>query len=69
MIVDVIDLNFDNLNFKKIYDRNRMNKGRILFERQCVDIDEVEKIDKDNYRIKANVEGNTGYCFKYNNRA
>ena len=61
MIVDVIDLNFDNLNFKKSYDRNRMNKGRILFERQCVDIDEVEKIDKDNYRIKAIVEGNTSY--------
>lgn len=61
MIIDVMDLNFNGINFNKNYDYTRYNKARKLYNYSCVDINFVDKQkeeDKDKYIIEADVNGN-----------
>ena len=57
MIIDVIDLKFDKLNFIRHYDPERLARGRIVYRSQSAAVTKVEKIDKTNYVIEAKVEG------------
>ena len=58
MIVDVIDLDFETLNFSKRYDPARYNRGRSLYNRGLVDVQNVNKIDEGKYSVEASVDGN-----------
>lgn len=58
MIIDVIDLNFETLNFNRPYDQGRYKRGNSLYNKNYVTIESVDKIDDENYHIEANVEGN-----------
>ena len=58
MIIDVIDLNFETLQFRRRYDPNRYKRGTILYNSGRAEIKKVEKIDEENYIIQANVDGN-----------
>lgn len=58
MIVDVIDLNFETLNFSKRYDPARYRRGRGLYNRGLVDVQNVNKIDEGKYSVEASVDGN-----------
>lgn len=57
MIIDVIDLKFEKLNFIRSYDPVRLARGRIVYRSQSAVVTKVEKIDKTNYVIEAKVEG------------
>lgn len=58
MIIDVVDLQLGTLNFSQRYDTNRYKRGTRLYHEESVSINEVDKIDKDNYIVKAKVVGN-----------
>ncbi len=58
MIIDVIDLKLKTLQFARRYDDERHRKGVQIFRRSCVSIQEVDKLDDNNYSVKAFVEGN-----------
>ena len=58
MKIDVIDLEYDNLNFSRSYNQDRYKRGRNLYNRDCVTIENVEKIDSNTVSIKASVDGN-----------
>ena len=60
MLIDVIDLNIENLNFPKKYDSNRRFKASTLYERNCVEIEEVDKQKDGLITVTANVNGNRG---------
>lgn len=58
MVVDVIDLNFKSLGFSRTYDYGRESRARTIYNREKVHIMQVDKIDNDEYAVKASVEGN-----------
>lgn len=58
MIVDVIDLNFKFLNFRKQYDNARNYRARRLYEGEYVNIKSVTQNGDDKYLVKASVDGN-----------
>ena len=58
MVIDVVDLNFKTLNFSKRYEGSRYRKGIQLYNRRNAQIDKIETDGKNNYEIKATVEGN-----------
>ncbi len=60
MIIDVADLEFEELNFIERYDMVRYRRGRYIYENENVTIKTVNKIDEDNYIVKASVVGNYG---------
>lgn len=60
MEIDVIDLNFDELNFSRRYDNSRRDRGNRIYRSRAVTIREVYKIDDHNYKILALVRGNYG---------
>ena len=64
MIIDVIDLNLKSVRFARKYDNNRHRKAAQIFRRGSVSIQEVDKLDENNYSIKAYVDGN--YYDTYN---
>lgn len=57
MIIDVIDLNFKDLQFNKRYDMSRYNRGRGIYNNRYVEVTKVEKIDDENYDVEASVDG------------
>lgn len=57
MIIDVIDLNFKDLQFNKRYDMSRYNRGRGIYNNRYVEVTKVEKIDDENYDVEASVNG------------
>ena len=61
MIIDVIDLNFEKLQFSKRYDPTRYQRGTKIYSKGNVQVEKVEKVetdDNENYEIEAKVEGN-----------
>lgn len=58
MIIDVVDLNFEILNFSRRYDPSRYKRGRSLYNRALITVRNVDKKDEKNYTIEASVEGN-----------
>ena len=61
MIIDVIDLKIDSLNFLRSYDYERKRRGEQLYRRGCVQIKEVDKKENNEYKVTAYVEGNYDY--------
>lgn len=61
MIVDVIDLNIDNLNFSKRYDPARNRRAKNIYRYENVDIEEVEENKDGTYNFTAQVEENYSY--------
>ena len=59
MIIDVVDLNFNVLNFTRSYEKGRYERGKELYKEGLVEVQEVDK-NNDNYSIKAYVRGNYG---------
>ena len=60
MVIDVMDLNIDSLNFRRRYDTARYKRGRAVYNNNAVQIQRVDKIDEQNYEVKALVDGNYG---------
>ncbi len=60
MIIDVIDLEFETLNFSRRYENQRYKRGRNIYSYGYVEISKVNKIDERNYEIEAEVQGNYG---------
>ena len=58
MLIDVIDLNFETLNFKRRYDSVRYKRGRNIYNYENVSIEKVDKLDNNNYIVEALVQGN-----------
>lgn len=58
MIIDVIDLNFETLNFNRRYDTTRYGRGTSIYNKRLVTIKKVNKIDEKNYSVEASVDGN-----------
>lgn len=58
MIIDVLDLKYETLNFTRRYDPVRYRRGTGLYNKGLVSVETVNKIDEKNYSIKATVEGN-----------
>ncbi len=58
MIIDVIDLELKTLNFNRRYDSARYRRGRGIYDRGLVEVQNVNKIDEKNYSIEASVDGN-----------
>lgn len=58
MIIDVIDLELETLNFTRRYDPARYRRGTIIYNDGLVEIESVDKKDERNYSVKASVEGN-----------
>lgn len=61
MIVDVMDLNIDKLNFSKRYDTERNKRAKNIYKYQGVDIEEVKEMEDGTYKILAQVEGSYNY--------
>ena len=61
MIVDVIDLNINNLNFSKRYDTARNQRAKTIYRYENVDIEQVEERRDGTYKVSANVEGSYTY--------
>ena len=61
MIIDVVDLKLESLNFSKSYDPERQKRGKALYKNEYVQVTSVNKIDDSNYKVIANVEGIYGY--------
>ncbi len=60
MVIDVIDLDFDSLDFNRDYEKGRYSRGRDLYNREKAIIKNVDKINEDSYVIDAKVQGNYG---------
>ena len=58
MIIDVVDLKFETLNFNRRYDSARYRRGTSIYNKGLVEVQKVNKIDEKNYYIEASVEGN-----------
>ena len=58
MIIDVVDLNFQTLQFKRQYDPSRYKRGTLLYNSEKAKVEKVEKLDEENYFIQAQVDGN-----------
>ena len=58
MIIDVVDLELETLNFTRRYDPARYRRGTIIYNDGLVEIESVDKKDERNYSVKASVEGN-----------
>ena len=58
MIIDVMDLKLEELNFRTRYSSERYSKGKRLFNNEKVLIDKVEIKNNGKYEIEATVEGN-----------
>ena len=58
MIIDVIDLEFNKLDFNRSYDSARYRRGREIYDNGLVEVQSVNKIDEKSYYIDALVEGN-----------
>ena len=58
MIIDVVDLKFETLNFNRRYDPARYRRGTGIYNKGLVTVESVNKIDEKNYSIEASVEGN-----------
>lgn len=60
MVIDVMDLEFDRLNFMRQYEDGRNSRGKLLYYNENAEITKVEKLDEDNFIISATVQG-SGY--------
>lgn len=58
MIIDVVDLEFETLQFNRRYDPSRYKRGTNLYNKGLATVENVNKIDEKNYLIEASVEGN-----------
>ena len=58
MVIDVTDLNIETLNFPQKCDSKRHKRGEKIYNDDLVEILQVNKIDNENYLVKATVEGN-----------
>ena len=58
MIIDVIDANIQDLNFRKSYERSRNHKANMIYRQRRLDIKEVDKRGEDSFIVKAEVDGN-----------
>ena len=65
MVIDVVDLDFESLQFNKTYDSNRYKRGTSIYNKELVTIKRVNKIDEENCEISALVEGNYGIYETY----
>ena len=46
MIIDVIDLNFEILNFNRRYDPTRYRRGTSIYNKGLVTVENVNKVDE-----------------------
>ena len=60
MVIDIMDLGINELDFSEEYDMNRYKRGVRIFEKENVSINKVDKIDEENIKIEATVQGNNG---------
>ena len=58
MIIDVVDLELETLNFTRQYDFARYKRGTSIYNKGLVAIESVNKKDEKSYFIEASVEGN-----------
>ena len=58
MIIDVIDLKLNTLNFNKRYETLRYKRGKNIYNNGFVQVDKVDKKNEKNYYVEATVEGN-----------
>lgn len=58
MIIDVVDLKFETLQFNRRYDPVRYRRGTSIYKNRLVTVKKVNKIDEKNYSIEASVQGN-----------
>lgn len=49
MIIDVVDLNFETLQFNRRYDPTRYRKGTKIYNQELVEVETVNKVDENNY--------------------
>ena len=62
MIIDIMDLNFEELNLTESYDTARERRARAIYNNEYVKIQSVEEKEEKNYKVSAYVEG---YYDKY----
>ena len=61
MIIDVTEIEIKNLNIARNFDIERKRRGKNIYRNRNVEITEVEKKEgKEEYNIKASVDGNYG---------
>ena len=60
MIIDVVDLKFETLNFNRSYDNSRYRKGSSIYNNGFVKVKSVDKINENEFYIRASVKGNYG---------
>ena len=58
MIVDIIDVDFETLHFNHRYDQRRYMRGKDIYREEKVQIEEVNQLKDNCYKIEAYVEGN-----------
>ena len=58
MIIDVVDIELETLNFTRRYDPVRYRRGTSIYNNGCVRVQSVNKNEENNYSIEAYVEGN-----------
>ena len=58
MIIDVVDLKLETLNFARKYDFARYKRGTSIYNKGLVEVESVNKKDEKSYFIEASVEGN-----------
>ena len=64
MIIDVIDLKLNNLQFSKKYSTARYNRGKTIYNNGYAEVKKVEKINDNEYHVKGSVNGS--YYNTYN---
>ena len=60
MIIDIMDLRINKLNFSEAYDKERYRKGKQIYRNRKVKIKTVEKKADEKIYINALVDGNYG---------
>ncbi len=63
MIIDVINLEFKELNFPKKCDKIKMQRAKQIYEKESVKVTKVDKKNEENFEIDASAEEN--YNQKY----
>ena len=58
MIIDVVDLELETLNFTRRYDPARYRRGTTIYNNGLVEVESVDKKDERSYSVEASVEGN-----------
>ena len=58
MIIDVVELELETLNFTRKYDFARYKRGTAIYNNGLVEIESVDKKDQRSYSVEASVEGN-----------